>query len=64
METNLEPLYTIPEVAKYLRLSKSQVYSMIQKKEIPHIRLGERQIVVRKSDLAKWIDSQMASNHC
>jgi len=61
MESSLEPLFTIPEVARYLRLSKSQVYSMILRKEIPHVRLGERRVVVRKCDLEKWVDSQVSS---
>ena len=51
-------MLTVSEVAKYLRLSKSQVYLMVQKKKLPYIRLSERRIVVRKKDLEQWIDNK------
>jgi excisionase family DNA binding protein len=56
METTLEKLYTIPEVSKILRLSKAQVYILIQHRRIPHIRVSERRVVVRESDLVRYID--------
>lgn len=59
METNLDRLYTVAEVSKYLRLSKSQVYYMIARKELPHLRLSERRVVVRETDLKKWLDKQV-----
>src|SRR4030067_2918926 len=39
----------------YLRQSRSQVYAMIQKNELPIIRVSERRIVVSESDLVAWI---------
>src|SRR3972149_3313826 len=53
-------LYTVREVAAYLRLSKAQVYAMIQKRELPIIRVSERRIVVSESDLVAWIQKRMA----
>jgi hypothetical protein len=35
---------------------------MIQKKQLPHIRISERRIVVSESDLAKWMQRQRAMN--
>jgi len=46
----------VPEAAKYLRISKSQLYMLIQRKKIPHVRLTEKRIVIRESELAKWIE--------
>lgn len=56
----LPRLYTVSEVAKYLRLSRSQVYAMIQKNELPIIRVSERRIVVSESDLVAWIQRHKA----
>ena len=36
----MDEIMTIPEVARYLKISKSKIYYMVQKKQIPHIRLG------------------------
>jgi excisionase family DNA binding protein len=54
MEQTLEPLMTIPEVAEYLKISKSKVYYMVKKNEIPHIRLGKN-VRVFLSDLIQWL---------
>ena len=50
MATRLEPILTVTEVAEYLKLSKSKVYYMIQKRQMPYIRIG-RNVRVRESDL-------------
>ena len=54
METNLEPLLTIPEVAEYLKISKSKVYYLVQRNEIPYIRVG-RNVRIFLSDLVTWL---------
>lgn len=56
-QTNLDRLFTVTEVARYLRLSKSQVYLMIAQRKLPYIRLSERRIVVRETDLKKWVEA-------
>ncbi len=48
---------TIREVAELLRLSRSQVYALAQRKEIPHTRLGKR-IIVNRRDLTEWVGRQ------
>ena len=55
METNLEPILTIPEVARYLKLSKSKVYIMVQRGLIPHLRIG-RNVRIKETDLDKWLE--------
>jgi excisionase family DNA binding protein len=48
---------TIPEVAIYLKMSKSKVYSLIQRRKMPHVRIG-RNVRVRVGDLARWLEKQ------
>jgi nitrogen PTS system EIIA component len=50
-----EQIYTIPEVAEYLKLSKSKVYLLVQKGTIPHIKIG-RNVRIRESELMEWLD--------
>lgn len=52
-----ESIYTIPEVAQYLKLSKSKVYHLVQTGQLPHIRIGKN-VRVKESELHKWIDRQ------
>lgn len=60
MNDQLPQLFTIGEVASYLRMSKSQVYLMIAKKKLPHIRLSERRIVVSEEDLVAFLRRKRA----
>lgn len=54
----IDRILTIPEVADYLKLSKAKVYLMVQRGEIPYIRL-ERNVRIRESDLMKWLEKQI-----
>lgn len=53
----MEEILTIPEVAKYLKLSKSKTYAMVQRREIPHIKVGKN-VRVRMTDLERWLAAQ------
>jgi excisionase family DNA binding protein len=50
-----ENIFTIPEVAEYLKLSKSKVYMLVQQGKIPHVRIG-RNVRIRETDLKKWLE--------
>lgn len=50
----MDTILTIPEVAKYLKLSKSKVYGMVARNEIPYIRIGKN-VRIKQSDLEKWL---------
>jgi len=50
-----DKILTVPEVAIYLRISKSKIYYLVQRKEIPHVRIG-RNVRIKESDLAKWLE--------
>jgi putative molybdopterin biosynthesis protein len=53
----METIYAIPEVATYLKMSKSKVYDLVKKGKIPFIRIGKN-VRIRQSDLMKWLDEQ------
>jgi len=54
----MEEIMTIPEVARYLKLSKSKVYYLVQIGEIPHLKLG-RNVRIRDTDLKKWMEKYL-----
>ena len=60
MDDQLDTIMTIPEVAVYLKMSKSKVYSLIQSRKMPHVRIG-RNVRVRVGDLARWLEKQKDS---
>jgi len=35
-ELKMEKIYTIPEIAEYLQLSRSKLYKMVKRGDIPH----------------------------
>ena len=50
MDEKLDNIMTVPEVAIYFKISKSKAYSLIQRRKMPHVRIG-RNVRVRQSDL-------------
>jgi excisionase family DNA binding protein len=52
----MNEMMTVAEAAAYLRLSKAQLYKMIVQHQIPHIRLGQKRVVIRRMDLEKWLE--------
>ncbi len=53
----METIMTVPQVAEYLQLSKSKVYYLIQRREIPYIKIG-RNVRIKESDLLKWLEKR------
>jgi excisionase family DNA binding protein len=51
-----DTVMTIPEVARYLKLSKSKVYYMVQQRKIPHIKIG-RNVRIRAKDVQSWLEA-------
>ncbi len=62
MNHQLDTIFTVTETAQYLKLSKSKVYAMAQRKEIPHLRMG-RNVRFRLSDLMMWIENQVSCSN-
>jgi excisionase family DNA binding protein len=54
----MEPMLTVPEAARYLRISRAQLYALIQQKKIPHIRLSQKRVVIRAADLERWLEDR------
>lgn len=52
-----DPVLTIPEVARYLKISKSKIYDLVSRKEIPHLKIG-RNVRIRQADLQRWMEEQ------
>jgi len=52
-----DKVFTIPEVAAYLKISKSKIYYLVSQKQIPHLKVG-RNVRIRESDLLQWMELQ------
>jgi len=55
METKMDSILTVPQVAEYLQISKSKLYYLVQTNQIPHIRIN-RNVRIRESDLKAWLE--------
>lgn len=49
-----DAVYTIPEVARLLKLSKSKVYYLVQRGHIPHVRIGKN-VRIMEQQLQDWL---------
>jgi excisionase family DNA binding protein len=47
----------VQAIASYLRIRKSSVYSLVEKKGIPHYRIG-RLVRFKKAEIDEWMDKQ------
>jgi excisionase family DNA binding protein len=56
--TQKTDILKVTEAASYLKVSKTLLYELIQKKQIPFTRVSERRIVIRKRDLDEWIEKR------
>ncbi len=54
----MDEILTVKEVAKYLKISPAKLYYMINRRQIPYIRL-DRNVRIRKSDLMLWLNGQV-----
>ena len=52
-----DKVFTIPEVAEYLKISKSKIYYLVQRNEIPYVRIS-RNVRILESDLIAWLRMQ------
>jgi excisionase family DNA binding protein len=46
---------TVPEVAQELRIPRSRRYELIQRGELPAVRIGERSIRVNRTELERFL---------
>lgn len=46
---------TVPEAAEELHIPRSRCYELIQRGELPAVRIGERSIRVNKTELERFL---------
>lgn len=52
-----DKLFTIDEVVKYLKIPKSTIYKLSQKKDLPSLKIG-KQLRFRKASLDIWLSQR------
>jgi excisionase family DNA binding protein len=55
METTTQEWLRVPEVAKDLRIPRSRAYELIQRGDLPAVRIGERSIRVHRGELERFL---------
>jgi excisionase family DNA binding protein len=55
METTEKEWLKVPEAAELLGLPKTRAYELIQQGELPAVRIGERSIRVKRSELERFL---------
>jgi len=63
VSTNLQPeLWRLPKVCKFVGLSKSTIYQMIQDEKFPApLKIGARAVAWRSDMISKWVLESPAS---
>lgn len=46
---------TVPEVAENLKIPRSRAYDLVQRGDLPAVRLGERSIRVNRRELERFL---------
>jgi excisionase family DNA binding protein len=54
-------LMNVSEVAEFLGLSKGTIYHLVSQQRVPCIRLSNRCVRFRRSDLEAWIATKKSS---
>jgi excisionase family DNA binding protein len=64
METKIREWLRVPEAADLLGIPRSRCYELIQRGELPAVRVGERSIRVNRRELERFLleDSRVVSN--
>lgn len=53
-ELNIEQLWTVEDVCKFLSARRSWVYARVRAGELPHIRLGGQMVRFIPDDVKRW----------
>jgi excisionase family DNA binding protein len=48
---------TVDELSKWIKLSKSKIYSLVRTNEIPHSKIGSK-ILFDKDKIGNWIENK------
>jgi excisionase family DNA binding protein len=61
-QTQIESDYMdVNELASYLKMSISHVYTLTSKREIPHIKVLGKKLLFDKSEILEWLKSKKVS---
>jgi excisionase family DNA binding protein len=52
-----QEILTVPEMARFLKISRSKAYRLVEEGEIPVLRIG-RSVRIIQSDLLNWIEGK------
>jgi len=64
METKTREWLRVPEAADLLSIPRSRCYELIQRGELPAVRVGERSIRINRRELERFLleDSRVVSS--
>lgn len=54
---DFRPLMTVSDLAKYLAVSKSMIYKLVEEEDIPYIKIG-KSLRFKREDIETWIESR------
>jgi putative molybdopterin biosynthesis protein len=57
MPQDPEPLWTLDDMANFLRISKVTLYRMVKKGDVPHVRVGKK-IYFIKAGVQRWLEAK------
>ena len=57
MPREVEPVMTMTDVARFLRISRTSAYELLHRPDFPALRLGRR-VRVMRDDLEQWLRAQ------
>lgn len=52
----MEKLLKVKDAADFLGLSKSTLYNLIKSRKIPFIRLTQKRVALKESELKLWLE--------
>jgi excisionase family DNA binding protein len=55
MQTKESTWLTVPEAARELQIPRSRCYELIQRGELPAVRIGERSIRINRWELERFL---------
>lgn len=51
-------VYSIPEAAHQLHLSKSLVYDLVKAEKLPHVHISEKRVVIPRAALEHYLQQE------
>jgi excisionase family DNA binding protein len=55
METKESSWLTVPDAARELQIPRTRCYELIQRGELPAVRIGERSIRINRAELERFL---------